>query len=333
MCTVRDVSESVAIPARRSAVVFNPIKVDVRRLKSAVIDAAAAAGWQEPAWLPTTVDDAGQALTRQAIANGAELVLVAGGDGTVRAVAESLRGSGVPLGLIPTGTGNLLARNLAIPLNTIEAAATVAYADSQRAIDVGVATLTTDSGEQVEHAFLVMAGLGLDAALIANTNPGLKSRFGWLAYVDAGVRSLPRLGKVRVTFAIDDANEHTAHMSTILVANCGSLPGNIQLFPDARVDDGQLDVAVMQPRSLFGWLLIWRKVTWENRVLRRSSFGRRIIKLTSGRRQAVMSYLRGRAVTLSVTEPEPFEIDGDEFGMVTAAHLAVDPGALYVKSR
>lgn len=327
------VSEPAAASARRSAVVYNPIKVDADRLKQAVRVAASAAGWAEPSWLATTRDDAGQLLAREAVAGGAELVVVAGGDGTVRAVAESLRGTGVPMGLIASGTGNLLARNLALPLAALEPAAAIAYSDRSRAVDIGVAALTTDAGDTVEHAFLVMAGLGLDAALIANTRPELKSRVGWLAYVDAGVRSLPRLSRVHVRFAMDAGPEHGAHMSTILIANCGTLPGNIQLFPDARVDDGRLDVAILQPRSLFGWLLIWRKVTWENRVLRRTALGRTIIDLTTGRRPAVMTYLRGRSVTIRVTEPEPFEIDGDEYGLVTSARLTVDPGALLVKAR
>jgi diacylglycerol kinase family enzyme len=326
------VSERVAGSTRRSAVIYNPIKVDVERLKTVVGSAASAAGWAEPDWLPTTVDDAGQLLTRAAIDAGAQLVIAAGGDGTVRAVAETLRGTGIPLGLVPTGTGNLLARNLALPLSALESAARIAYSDAQRAIDIGIAELTTETGERVEYAFLVMAGLGLDAALIANTRPELKSKVGWLAYVDAGVRSLPRLGNVRVTFSTDKHPEHTARMSTILIANCGSLPGNIQLFPDARVDDGRLDIAILQPTSLFGWLLIWRKVTWENRVLRRTSFGRQFIELTSGRRRSVISYLRGESIILGVADPEPFEIDGDDVGLVRAARLSVDPGALLVKA-
>jgi diacylglycerol kinase (ATP) len=313
--------------------VFNPTKVDEARLKKTVNDAAIRAGWARPRWYPTTVDDPGQLLTRTALSKGAELVLAAGGDGTVRAVADELRGTSVALGIIPSGTGNILARNLSLPLNNLEAAAEIAFATEERSIDVGVATLTDADGSDSEHAFLVMAGLGLDAALIANTNSVLKSRVGWLAYVDAGVRTLPTLSKVRLRFSVGPAPERSAHVSGILVANCGSLPGNIQLFPDALIDDGELDVAVLQPKTFLGWLMIWRKITWENRILRRTSLGRRYIQLTTEGRETVISYLRGGAVALAVDEPAPFEIDGDDFGVVTAVLLTIDPAALRVKVR
>jgi diacylglycerol kinase (ATP) len=335
--TVKLVSAPVSDEPIKSAVVFNPTKVDVEHLKSVIRSAAStastteAAVWSEPLWLPTTIDDAGQSLTREALDYGARLVVAAGGDGTVRAVAEVLRGTGVALGLIPAGTGNLLARNLFLPLNGYDAPAAIAYSGSERVIDVGVAKVTNGTGAESSHVFLVMAGLGFDASLLANTNPSLKSRVGWLAYVDAGVRSLPKLGKIRVRYAIDDADQRSAHMSTILIANCGSLPGNIELFPDALLDDGQLDIAVMQPKSVFGWLMIWRKVTLENRVLRRTSLGRRYIKLTTGGRETVLTYLRGASVELSVEQPEAFEIDGDDFGSVLSAQLSVDPGSLIVK--
>ena len=186
-----------------------------------------------------------------------------------------------------------------------------------------MAVATDASGASVEHAFLVMAGLGIDAALIANTRPRLKRRLGWLAYVDAGFRAYPKAKKVRVGYALDGEPARSAHVSTILVANCGSLPGNIELIPDALVDDGMLDIAVLQPKSLFGWLMIWRKVTWENRVLRKSALGQRIIRITNRAVRTELSYLRGSSVRLTVESPEPFELDGDAVGDVSAVDLTV----------
>jgi diacylglycerol kinase (ATP) len=311
------------------AVVYNPVRVDVPRVQAAV--EAAAGDGAELLWLPTTPDEGGQAQTRDAIARGASLVLAAGGDGTVRAVAEALRGTDATLAIIPGGTGNLLARNLGLPLANVDSACAVAFGGETRRIDLGVAAARRPDGTEEVHAFLVMAGVGIDAAMIAGARPALKRRFGWLAYVDAAFRALPTSTKVRVRFRLDHGHERTAHVSTILVANCGALPGNMELIPDGEVDDGLLDVAIVQPATVFGWLTIWRKVTWENRVLRKSGVGRRIIRITDRTIRTRLSYLRGASVQLEVDAPEPFELDGDAFGDILGLDLSVDELGLRVK--
>ena len=309
-----------------AAVVYNPVRVDVPRVRAAVEAAAAAAEAGTPSrtvellWLPTTVEDGGQAQAREALDAGATLVLAAGGDGTVRAVAEALRDEEATLAVIPGGTGNLLARNLGIPFASVEAACAIAFGAARHA-----------DGSASEHVFLVMAGLGIDAAMIAGAKPELKRRFGWLAYVDAAVRAWPSATKVRVRFRLDHGHERSAHVSTILIANCGALPGNIELIPDGAIDDGLLDVAILQPATVFGWLAIWRKVTWENRVLRKSALGRRVIRFTDRAVRTRLSYLRGASVQLEVDAPEPFELDGDAFGDVVRLDLSVDELGLRVR--
>jgi diacylglycerol kinase family enzyme len=321
------------------AVVYNPVRVDVARVRAAVEAAAAAAvtdhrypGGLELLWFETTPEDGGRAQVRAALDRGASLVLAAGGDGTVRAVAEALRDTEAALGLIPAGTGNLLARNLGIPFSSVESACAVAFGGETRRIDVGVAEALRPDGTTTEHAFLVMAGVGIDAAMIAQARPSLKRRFGWLAYVDAAFRALPTSTKVRVRFRLDHGHERSAHVSTILVANCGALPGNMELIPDGAIDDGLLDVAILQPATVFGWLAIWRKVTWENRVLRKSALGRRIIRFTDRAVRTRLSYLRGASVQLAVDAPEPFELDGDAFGDILALDLRVDERGLRVRA-
>ena len=313
------------------AVVYNPVRVDVPRVRAAVEARTAGIGDIDLIWLETTPDDGGQGQARQALERGAELVLAAGGDGTVRAVAEALRGQEVALGILPGGTGNLLARNIGLPYGSIEEACGVAFDGVTRRIDIGVATAERADGERTEHAFLVMAGMGIDARMIATARPELKKRLGWVAYVESAFRALPRSKKVRVRFGIDDERERTAHVSTILFANCGTLPGNLELIPDSEVDDGLLDIAVLQPATVFGWLAIWRKITWENRVLRKSALGRRIIRFTDRAGRTQLSYLRGRAVTVRLDAPEPFELDGDGFGDVVGLELTVDPQGLRVR--
>ena len=120
-------------------------------------------------------------------------------------------------------------------------------------------------------------------------------------------------------------------MSAILVANCGLLPGNLQFLPDARLDDGILDIAVLQPKGVLGWLTIWRRVTWENGVLRRSAVGRRMIQATESSNERVMTTLRGPDIRIALEHPQDFELDGDEFGLVRKVRLHADAGALIVR--
>lgn len=314
---------------QRAAVVYHPVKVDGAKLRADVERIAAKAGWGETLWFETTALEAGQELTRQAIEEGAAMVLAAGGDGTVRAVVEGLRGSHVPLGLIPSGTGNLLARNLNIGVSGQEAAITAAFEGVNRPIDRGIANIIREDGSTHEHAFVVMAGLGLDAKMIAMTNSKLKKAVGWLAYVDAGVRALPELKPLKIRYSIDNDAWRSTSVHTVIVGNCGSLPGGVLLIPDAEVDDGVLDIMALRPEGAFGWLKVWRKITWENGVLRKSAAGRKIIDLTKDARS--VTYRRGGDLRLTVEVPEHFQLDGDEFGKVIAVHCWVEPGALNVR--
>lgn len=313
----------------RAAIVYNPIKVNMRKLKKAVVRAEAAAGWGKTHWFETREDDWGQGGTRRALAAGADVVIAAGGDGTVRAVAEALRDTGVPLAILPFGTGNLLARNLDMPLNNIENSLLAAFAGADRRIDLGIAEITRVDGRIEENAFLVMAGLGLDARMIAMTDSKLKKAVGWLAYVDAGVRALPSLEPVRLRYSVNEEPEKQLSVHTILIGNCGALPGGILLLPDAQPDDGLLDVAALRPQGKFGWLRVWRKVAWENGVLRKTATGRRIIDLSKDVKD--VSYFQCRSLRISVDEPQEFQLDGDKFGEAQSVRIWVDPGGLTVK--
>ena len=316
---------------QHAAVVYNPVKVDLAKLRASVAAAEQSAGWAETEWFETSRDDVGQAATKQALDAGASMVLSAGGDGTVRAVAEALRDSGVRMAIVPSGTGNLLARNLELPLGSIDAATTIAFSGVDKPIDLGVASVTTDAGAVEEHVFLVMAGLGLDAQMIAHTRDDLKKQVGWLAYVDGVARALPKAQPFRIRYSVAGRVDRPAQVSAILIANCGLLPGNLQFLPDARLDDGILDIAVLQPKGVLGWLTIWRRVTWENGVLRRSAVGRRMIQATESSNERVMTTLRGHDIRIALEQPQDFELDGDEFGLVRKVRLHADTGALIVR--
>jgi YegS/Rv2252/BmrU family lipid kinase len=319
----------VTASERRAAIVFNPIKVDMRKLEKAIAHAEAESGWGETRWFETSEDDWGQGATRRALDAGADVVIAAGGDGTVRAVAEGLRDSGVPIALLPSGTGNLLARNLNLPLNSIEDSIEAAFTGADRTIDLGIAEITRPDGTTEENVFLVMAGLGLDAKMIAMTDSKLKKAVGWLAYVDAGVRALPSLKPIRLRYSVDDGAERQLSVHTILIGNCGTLPGGILLIPDAKPDDGLLDIAALRPQGKFGWLRVWNKVTWENGVLRKSAVGRKIIDLSKDVKD--VTYFQAHSLRISVSAPQEFQLDGDEFGEAQSVRTWVNAGALTVK--
>lgn len=317
-----------AHPQRRAALVYNPIKVDKKALRTLVTTQAARAGWGEPMFFETTVDDLGQAVTREAVEAGADAVLVAGGDGTVRAVAEALTGTDVPLTIVPSGTGNLLARNLDLPLAEPEHMVRSAFDGDRIAIDVGMATITHPGSEAEEHAFVVMGGIGLDAAMIANTNPQLKKAVGWVAYVDGAARSLPGARPFRIVYQVEGRRMHTARVQSVLFANCGALPAGISLVPQASITDGTLDIAVIQPSGWFGWLGVWRKVWWDNSVLRRFRAGRLVLQRRG--RDASVRYLRGGGIEVAAEKPIAVQLDGDEFGEATRVACRVVPSGLVV---
>jgi diacylglycerol kinase family enzyme len=312
-----------------AAVVFNPIKVNLKSLRAAVARAEKDAGWSETLWLETSVEDPGGGQARQALERGAAVVMAAGGDGTVRSVAEVLRGSGIPIALLPSGTGNLLARNMSLALDDLRGSVRAAFAGSDRAIDVGVVEAERNDGSRDTHAFLVMAGVGLDAQMLANTRPELKKRVGWLAYIDGIARSMRTHNSVRVRYQVDGQSVKSATVNTILVGNCGTLPANILLLPDAVIDDGIFDIVALRPTGFIGWVQIWVKIVWENGVLRRSSVGRKLI--TFSREVRTLRYLKGSELVLRLEHPEEFELDGDPFGEAVALKATVDHLALLVR--
>ena len=312
----------------RAALVYNPIKVDPRSLRSAVEKASARAGWAEPLFFETQIDDLGEGATRRALDEGVAAVLVAGGDGTVRAVSDAMAGSGVPLTIVPSGTGNLLARNLRLPLTDRDAMIRAAFDGDRMTIDIGRAELRRADGTVDTHAFVVMGGIGLDAAMIANTNPLLKKTVGWVAYVDGAARSLAGAKPFRVMYQLPGGRLHSARVQSVLFANCGSLPAGLELVPGASVADGALDVVIVQPRGAFGWLFVWRRVAWDNSILQKSKAGRRMLALRT--KDNSVLYSRGGGIELASTTAQPVQLDGDEFGEAVVIRTLVEPASLVV---
>ena len=258
-----------------AAIVINSsLARDLGRFRRRCREAAAAGGW-EPSFLPTTFDDRGVGLARAAVAAGAGMIVAAGGDGTVRACAQALAGTRVPLAIVPLGTANLAARALGIPPRIGGSLAT-AFCGQGRRIDLAVAEVaaagaagaaggvpTTGgagaAGGAGELTFAAMAGIGLDAEVVAATPRLLKRRAGWLAYGAAGIAHLPGRGE-RFTVRLDDGEPLARQARCVVVGNAGLLPGGFTLLPRARLDDGLLDVGILAPAGPAGWLRVAHQV-------------------------------------------------------------------------
>lgn len=312
--------------AKQAALVYNPIKVDAATLRATVERLSAAAGWAKPLFYETRIEDLGDGVARQALEAGADAVLVAGGDGTVRAVAEAMSGSGVPLTIVPSGTGNLLARNLLLPLTDPAAMVQATFTGDRLLVDVGFAAIRREDGTSEERAFVVMGGMGLDAAMIANTSGDLKKRVGWIAYVDGAARSLANAKPFRIMYQVAGRRLHSAKVQSILIANCGSLPAGLELIPEASVSDGELDIAIFQPKNALGWVLVWRRVAWDNSVLRRFRAGRQVLALRT--KDNSVLYARGKGLDVATSPAQPVQLDGDEFGSAIRLRCRIVEGGV-----
>jgi diacylglycerol kinase family enzyme len=233
------------------AVVFNPVTGggEGAERRRDTEQALAGAGL-DVLWLETTREDPGQGVTRRAVAEGVDLVIAQGGDGTVMACVTGLAGSDVPLAVLPGGTGNDLVRGLGLPPDPVAAAR--ALADCR-----------------------------------------------------------PRRRPARFRLRLDDRDPIGRVGQGVLVGNLGRLQGGLPIMPDARPDDGLLDVAVLRTRTLPDWLRLAARV-----LLRRR------------RKDPELEVFRARRIEVRCDRPQPVERDGDPAG--ESDHLVVEvvPAAL-----
>lgn len=295
----------VAAPSPPVGVVLNPAKYSDggAAVRTEILAQAAALGYEEPVFLETTALDAGLAQARELIELGTGLLIACGGDGTVRACADALAGTWVPLGIVPAGTGNLLARNLALPMDVADAVH-VALAGQNRRIDLGVV-----DGQR----FAVMAGIGFDAAMVAGTSERLKTGMGWPAYLVSGARHL--FGDImRVTVRVDGGPELQRRARLVMVGNVGRITGGIPLLPDAAPDDGLLDVVILSPRTVVGWARVAGRVLTRNRRTRRP-----------------VERHRGKRIEVRTDRPHPRELDGDNIPDAAEFIAEIEPATLTVR--
>lgn len=282
----------------RLTVIFNPsgAEEETAALRTELGDRSIEAEWVE-----TTETDPGSGQSRSAIDDGAELIIAVGGDGTVRAVAEGMVDSGVPLAVVPAGTGNLLARNLELP-DTVSGALDVALQGSPITLDVGVVR-----GE----IFTVMSGAGIDAVIMEETSGESKDRLGVLAYVVEGAKRIfDRPFSASIT--AEGADPRRGSWATILVGNLGRLQGGIDLFPESSPHDGRLDLVGLASDGVVDTIAAGVSVATESddseRLVRRS----------------------GRLIEIEFDSPTMYELDGEARDEVTELKYEVKSQALMV---
>jgi diacylglycerol kinase family enzyme len=291
--------------------------------------AAQAGGW-EPWFAGTTAADDGLELARRAVADGARLVFAAGGDGTVRACAQALAGTGIPLAIVPLGTANLTARALGIPART-DRALEAGFCGRDGHIDLACVEgedggpsreggLGPDDhgaggagGDSCGTSFVAMAGIGLDAAVVEAARGAGKRRLGWVAYAVSGLAHL-RMRPAAFTIRLDGGKPMVRRARCVVVGNAGLLPGGFVLLPEARLDDGLLDVGILAPTGALGWPRV------AGLVLARSRH-----------QDAGLERFQARRVEISADTDLPRQIDGETAAPGRALAVSVRPAALTVR--
>ncbi len=260
-------------------------------------------GITDPIWHEVQKSKQAPGRVRKALAEGADLIFVWGGDGTVQRCIDAVAGKdGITLVILPAGTANLLATNLGIPTDLVQAVDIGLHGD-RRPLDVG-----RINGE----CFAVMAGCGFDAMMLRDADAGLKDRFGRVAYLWTGAKNL-RASAVRATIHIDGEKWFDGKLSCVLVGNVGSVFGNVELFDRAEPDDGRLDVGVVTAQGALQW----------TRALARVAVGR--ADHSPFVRTAV-----ARKVEVRLDRKTPYELDGGDRPPTRRIKIKVRPRAIRI---
>ncbi len=292
----------------RALLITNPAaaRTDARAVTT-VRDTLRAGGWTVEVLATMRPGDA-RRFAQDARAQQFDAVVCYGGDGTAMQIAAALAGSGVPLGLVSGGTGNLLAGNLRLPRRPAAAARAILHG-RPTAVDLGVV-----EREDGPHYFAVAAGAGFDAELMAETAAAAKRRWKMGAYVARALATLHRVTSAphRVTV---DGQAHELSAAMVLVANCGELfPPFLRLRKGITPDDGWLDVVALRADGAVESVGAF----WD--LLRGAANG-------AGR----VWFARGRTVRveLAAHPPRPVQLDGEPTG-TTPFEARLMPGALSV---
>jgi YegS/Rv2252/BmrU family lipid kinase len=259
-------------------------------------------GVTEPIWVEVAKSRFAPKQVKRALAEGADLLFVWGGDGTVQRSIDAMAGSETPLAILPAGTANLFATNLCIPQD-IEQAVMIGLRGERRKFDVG-----RFNGER----FAVMAGAGFDAAMIGQADGTLKDRFGRAAYVWTGSQNL-RVKPFEAKIEVDGAPWYAGAASCILFGNVGRLFGGVEVFHDARPDDGRLELGVVNADGISDWM----------RAIARTAVGQ-------SERSPLVQATTAKKIKVKLNRKVLYEVDGGDRAAVRSFKVRVEPRAITI---
>lgn len=262
----------------------------------------AAAGIEDPVWFEVPKSKFAPDCVRAAIDGGADLIFVWGGDGIVQRCIDAVGDAPVVLALLPAGTGNLLARNLDIPI------------DLARAVDIGLhgAHRTIDVGRVNGERFAVMAGTGLDALMIRDAGRSMKDRFGRVAYVWTGAKNL-KMPPFRARIDVDGTPWFDGKAGCILVGNVGKVLGGVEAFDDVSPEDGLLELGVVTAKGITQW----------TRALVRTAVG-------SADRSKFVQTTKAKKIKIKLDRKMPYELDGGDKKAIDRLKIRVEPAAVTI---
>lgn len=300
---------------RRVYCVINPVRTRHERVWQLVQQHCAALGKPPPILLTTTIDAPGGPQAKQALDDGADLVIVAGGDGTVGQVATELAHTGVAMGIVPIGTANIFHLNAIGRDKRLDQAVRTALMGADIPVDSGIVRLHSGTGDATRARFLVVVGVGRDALSLHGVSPRLKRSIGPAAYFAAG---LPQVLQRPLPMQVVIDGEPLPHAAawSVLAGNCSMVPGGLTVLPGASLYDGKLNLLHVAPRSVVGWLpLAWRGVRGTNRPVR--GVGDHLVE----------------QVTIIPEAPAAVQIDGDVWHDVHRIDISVDPASLVIRGK
>ena len=285
-------------------VIFNPVsgQSDPEERKKIISDALAAQGYTCQ-FIATSREEGAKALAAKALNDGADLLAVSGGDGTVMEAMSALVGTDIPIAVLPAGTGNLLSINLGIPI-TVPDAVNVALSGRPYALDL----VRTSEGRY----FAIMGGMGMDAQMIADTDRAAKDKLGKWAYFRAAFKNLPRR-RAYIDIFLDDQPPLRRRAKTVLLANMGKITGGLAVLPTATPDDGLLDVGIVKAATLAHWAHL-------------------TVSALLGRAQqdSMLEVHQARKVTLRPRHAQPVQFDGENGGRTRSLTVEIVPHAVQV---
>jgi diacylglycerol kinase family enzyme len=261
-----------------------------------------AEGFPDPLWFEVAKSSQAPECAREAISQGADLLFVWGGDGTVQACIDALAGTSAVIAILPAGTANLLAVNMEIPTVILDAVRIGLYG-ARRKLDTG-----TVNGEH----FTVMAGAGFDALMIREADGGIKDRIGRAAYIWTGAKSL-NARPVKAKIELEGRKFYSGKVSCVLIGNVSKVLGGIEAFSGSRPDDGLLELGVVTAKSRLQW----------TRTLSRVALGK-------AEKSPFVETARGTSMKVRFNRKLPYELDGGVRPATKQLRIKIHPASITI---